>query len=435
MATPAEQPVSRTIPVANAVSEGYRRYVLGLLVVVYILNFVDRQILTILTEDIRKEMALNDTLIGLLTGSAFALFYTFMGIPIARWADRGTRRTIIALALTVWSAMTAITGLAQSFAQLALARIDVGIGEAGGSPPAHSILSDLFPPERRGTALSIYSLGIPLGGGIGALLGGQLGMHYGWRAAFMIVGVPGVLIALLLRATVAEPKREVVGKSSGEGESIGEVLRFMGKLPSFRHMALGASMHALYGYGAANWVPAFLIRSHHMTKDSVGKWLFATSLTLGVLGTFLGGFITDRVSKRDPSWYLRVPAIASGMALPFAFAFYLWNDTATALLLSVPGLLLGGVYLGPTFAMTQTLVKPQMRALASSILLFIINLIGLGLGPLLVGWISDLLRPSVGDDSLRYALLIVVIGGGSWATLQYVLASRTLAVDLDAKHR
>ncbi|HTO68868.1 MAG TPA: MFS transporter [Myxococcota bacterium] len=433
MATPVHEPIPRTLPIANGVAEGYRRYVLGLLVVVYILNFVDRQILTILTEDIRKEMALNDTLIGLLTGSAFALFYTFMGIPIARWADRGTRRTIIALALTVWSGMTALTGLAQNFAQLALARIGVGIGEAGGSPPAHSIISDLFPPERRGTALSIYSLGIPIGGGLGALLGGTLGHLYGWRAAFMIVGVPGVLIAALLRATVAEPKREIVGQP-GSNESIGEVLRFMGKLPSFRHMALGASMHALYGYGAANWVPAFLIRSHHMSKEQVGRWLFLTSLTLGVLGTFLGGFITDRVSKRDPSWYLRVPAIASGMALPFAFAFYLWNDTLTALLLSVPGLLLGGVYLGPTFAMTQTLVKPQMRALASSILLFIINLIGLGLGPLLVGWISDLLRPSFGEDSLRYALLIVVVGGGSWATLQYVLASRTLAKDLEAKH-
>jgi len=433
MALPAE--VAGRVETSAEVAEGYRRYVLGVLLLVYVLNFIDRQILTILTEDIRKEMALNDTVIGLLTGSAFALFYTFMGIPIARWADTGTRRSIVSLALLVWSGMTALTGLAQSFGQLAVARIGVGIGEAGCSPPAHSMLSDLYPPARRGTALAVYSLGIPIGGGLGALLGGYLGQAYGWRNAFFIVGIPGVLMALLVRGTVAEPLREKLASARTDArESISEVLRFMGKLPSFRHMAAGASLHALYGYGAANWVPAFLIRVHHMSKPSVGLWIGATTLSVGVLGTFLGGFITDRVAKHDATWYLRVPAIASGMAIPFAIFFYLWPTTETALLMSVPGVLLGGVYLGPTFAMTQTLVRPQMRALASSILLFIINLIGLGLGPLLVGRVSDLLRPSYGDESLRYALLIVVVAGTAWATLQYLLAARTLARDLEAKH-
>jgi MFS family permease len=417
------------------VSKGYRGYVLSVLVVVYVLNFIDRQILTILVEDIRKEMELNDTFIGLLTGPAFALFYTFMGIPIARWADTGVRRTIIALAVFVWSAMTTVTGFARSFTELAIARVGVGVGEAGGSPPAHSMISDLFPPAQRGTALAIYSLGIPIGGGLGALLGGYLGQAYGWRNAFLIVGIPGVLMALLVRLTVREPVREKLPEAADNAtESIAEVLRFMGKLPSFVHMAIGASLHALYGYGAAAFVPAFLIRVHHMEKPAVGLWIGATALTIGVLGTFLGGAISDRISKHDPRWYLRVPAIASGIGVPFAVAFYLWPDTATALLLSVPGILIGGVYLGPTFAMTQTLVRPQMRALASAILLFIINLIGLGLGPLLVGRISDTLRPTYGDDSLRYALLIVVVIGSAWATIQYLLAARTLEEDLQAKH-
>jgi predicted MFS family arabinose efflux permease len=419
---------------AAQVTEGARRYVLSVLLFVYVLNFIDRQILTILVEDIRKEMELNDTFIGLLTGPAFALFYTFMGIPIARWADTGTRRTIIALALFVWSAMTTVTGFARSFTELAIARVGVGIGEAGGSPPAHSMISDLYPPERRGTALAIYSLGIPIGGGLGALLGGYLGQAYGWRNAFLIVGVPGILMALLVRLTVTEPQRETIASAQpGTTESIGEVLRFMGKLPSFVHMAIGASLHALYGYGAAAFVPAFLIRVHHMTKPAVGLWIGVTALSIGVLGTFLGGAISDRIAKHDPRWYLRVPAIASAIGIPFAFLFYLWPDTATALAVSVPGILIGGVYLGPTFAMTQTLVRPQMRALASAILLFIINLIGLGLGPLLVGRLSDALRPTYGDDSLRYALLIVVVIGASWATIQYLLAARTLEKDLQAK--
>jgi MFS family permease len=433
MALPAEIP-GATQHAPAQVAESYRYYVLGVLVVVYVLNFIDRQILTILVEDIRKEMSLDDTVIGALTGLYFALFYTFMGIPIARWADTGTRRSIVSLAVLVWSGMTTLTGFAQNFLQLSAARIGVGIGEAGCSPPAHSMLSDLFPAERRGTALGLYSLGIPIGGGLGALLGGYLGQAYGWRTTFLIVGIPGLLMALLVRLTVAEPKREILaGPQPQARESLGETLRFMGKLPSFRHMALGASLHALYGYGAANWIPAFLIRVHHMSKPTVGLWLFVTTMSFGVLGTFLGGFITDRVSKHDPSWYLRVPAIASGCAIPFAFIFYLYPVTSTALLMSVPGVLLGGVYLGPTFAMTQSLVRPQMRALASSILLFI-NLIGLGLGPLLVGKLSDMMRPSYGDESLRYALLIVVVTASSWATLQYVLAARTLAKDLEAKH-
>jgi len=438
--TAATQPAVGVAPAAASVSSGYRSYALALLLAVYVLNFVDRQILSILAEDIRKEIQLTDSALGLLAGIAFALFYTFAGIPIARWADTGSRRTIIALAVFVWSGMTALTGFATSFGQLVAARVGVGIGEAGCSPPAHSLISDMFPPERRATALAVYSLGIPIGGAFGSLLGGWIGQNYGWRAAFMAVGLPGVLIALVVRATLREVPRggTETGPAAGTvpeaSETVGQVLAFMTRLPSFLHMAFGASLHAFYGYGAAFFIPVFLIRVHHLDKLEIGQWLFWIGLTTGVLGIFLGGAISDRLSAHDARWYMRVPAIASVIGIPFALLFYLWPDPRIAILLSVPGALLGGVYLGPTFAMTQTLVRPSMRALASAILLFIINLIGLGLGPTVVGILSEQLKPTYGDESVRYALLWVVVIGAGWATLHYLLAARTLRRDLQAKY-
>jgi len=411
------------------VSSGYRAYALGLLVVVYVLNFIDRQILTILAKPIADELQFSDSQLGLLTGPAFALFYTFAGIPIARWADVGVRRSIIALALLIWSGMTALTSLAGSLGQLALARIGVGVGEAGCSPPAHSLISDLFPIERRATALAIYSLGIPIGGALGSLLGGWLGELYGWRIAFLAVGLPGVLLAAVVRLTLREPKRAVVHGR----ESVREVFSFMLRRRAFVHMSIGAALHAFYGYGAGAFVPVFLMRVHGLALGELGTWLAAIGLTTGVLGTYLGGAVSDRLASLEVRWYMRVPAIASVLAVPFSLLFYLWPDGRTALLLSIPGSLLGPIYLGPTFAMTQTLVRPQMRALASAILLFIINLIGLGLGPFFVGVLSDALKPSYGIDSVRYALLGTVVVGALWSSLHYMLAARTLAEDLRAK--
>ncbi|HTO52400.1 MAG TPA: MFS transporter [Myxococcota bacterium] len=430
-------PAPRSEPAPAQFSDRYRRYVLGLLLVVYVFNFIDRQILSILAEDIKKDIPFTDATYGLLTGPVFAILYTFVGIPIGYWADSGVRRSILALALFLWSLMTTLTGFVGSIGQLVLTRTGVGIGEAGGSPPSHSILSDIFPPERRATALATYSLGISVGGGLGLLLGGWFAHFFSWRTAFIIVGIPGIFLALLVRFTVTEPERgasDPAGALDGEPETLGTVLRFLMRLPSFVNMALGASLHALYGYAAAYFVPIFLIRVHHMERAEVGTWLGLITITIGVLGTYLGGAISDRISQRDVRWYLRVPAVASAIGVPFAFLFYLWPDPRTAILLSVPGSLVGGVYLGPTFAMTQTLVKPKMRALASAILLFIINIIGLGGGPALVGYLSVRLQPTYGDQSLRYALLWVVVLGASWATLQYLLAARSLKRDLEAKH-
>ena len=425
---------------AGPVSVGYRRYVLGLLVTVYVFNFIDRQILSILVESIRRDIGLSDTQIGFLTGIAFAAVYTTAGIPIARLADRSVRRSIIAAGLAAWSGMTALTGLARSFPELALARFGVGLGEAACSPPAHSLLSDYFPPERRGTALSIYSLGIPIGVMIGFIAGGWINEIFGWRQAFFAVGVPGLILAVVVRLTLREPQRGAADRPTGAppspvpAESLGEVLRFMGRLRAFRHMALAAALHAFYGYGAGAFLAPFFIRIHGMSSGEVGTWLGLISGLVGGVGTFLGGTLGDRLSARhgDARWYMWVPALSTLGSVPFAFFLYLWPEPRTALLLFMPAALAGPMYLGSTFAMTQGLARPHMRAMAAAILMFVINMIGLGLGPQVVGLASDLLAPRLGVASLRWALLGVVVPLSLWSALHYLLAARTLRQELAA---
>jgi len=426
----------------ETVSSRYRGYVLGLFVIVNVFNYLDRQILSILLEPIKRDLRLSDTALGFLTGIAFALFYTFAGIPIARWADRGVRRTIIALGVAIWSGMTALTGFAQTFTQLALARIGVGIGEAACSPPAHSLLSDYFPPERRGTALSIFALGVPFGIMLGYIAGGWVNANFGWRTAFLVVGAPGLLLALITRFTLREPPRGYAEglstRTTSTTESTLDVLRFLWRLRSFRHLSLAAALHAFYGYGALAFIPAFMMRLQGMTDTAeLGLWLGAIAGAFAGVGTYLGGTMGDRLSasKGDMRWYMWFPAWATLLSIPFAFLFYLWPDGRTALLLSAPGSVLGPMYIGPTFAMVQGLVKIHMRATASAIVLFIINLIGLGLGPQIVGTLSDLLTPTLGVASIRYALLSVVVVGSLWSTLHYMLAARTLREDLKAKER
>lgn len=435
---------SASPPAANPrdLSPSYKRYVLFLLVVVYVFNFVDRTILSILLEPIKAEFDLSDTQLGFLSGLAFALFYTFLGIPIARWADRGVRRSIISLAVLIWSGMTALTGFAQSFTMLLGARIGVGVGEAGCSPPAHSLLSDYFPPERRATALATYSLGIPIGSGIGYLAGGWLAEWFDWRTAFIVVGMPGVLLAAVVRLTLREPIRGAYDRAEHEPPDadtpsvpLAQVIRFMLSLRSFRHMAMGAALHSFYGYGAGAFNPAFFVRSHGLSTGEIGTWLAALGFTGGVLGTYLGGFLSDRIAARDARWYMWLPALSTAIYVPFAFLFYLASDPYVGLAMALPGTVLGSMYLGPTFATTQTLVRPEMRALASAILLFIINLVGLGFGPQGVGILSDLLHDAFGVESLRYALLFTVVTFAVWSVVHYTLAARTLVQDLQAKDR
>ena len=417
---------------------GYARFALGTLVVVYIFNFIDRQILYILLEDIKADLVLTDTQLGFLGGIAFAIFYSTLGVPIARLADRSSRRNVIAWAIFIWSGMTALTGLAGNFWQIAAARIGVGIGEAGCSPPAHSMVSDYFPPERRATALGIYALGIPIGAGLGYLAGGWLQEWYGWRRSFMIVGIPGIFMALFVRAFLREPPRghfdpKSVQESEAEQSSVADVFRFMGRLRSFGHMSFGAALHAFYGYGAAAFVPSFFRRVHGMEASELGSYLALLAFTGGVLGTYLGGALGDWIGARDKRWYMWLPGLATLATVPFSIATYLHPNPYVALGVSFFGMILGSFWLGPTFAMTQTLVRPQMRAVASAVLLLIVNLIGLGLGPQTVGIVSDLFQARLGTESIRYALLVVVVTCATWSALHYLLAARHVRRDLQRK--
>ena len=410
-------------------------YALGLLVVVYVFNFIDRSILGILTQPIKEDLGLSDSQMGVLGGVAFAIFYTFVGIPVARLADTSVRRNVVAVSLALWSAMTLVCGFVVTFPQLLLARIGVAIGEAGGSPPSHSMISDLFPPSRRATALGIYALGIPGGGMIGSLLGGVLNEAYDWRTAFMIVGAPGLVLALIVWATLKEPVRgaaEVRREIAALPPSVLDVFRLLWSRRSFRYLVLGAALHSFVGYGVGYWIPAFMIRTHHLGTALVGQLLFYLGFA-GLLGTFLGGWLGDRLARRDRRWYVFLPGIATVIAIPFSMFFYLANDYRIAMVVAIVPAMLGAYYLAPTFALTQAMVGLRMRAMAASVMLFVINLIGLGLGPSLTGVLSDVLdaHTQLGVDSLRWALVCVLMVNIG-ASICYFLAARNLRADLDA---
>jgi len=416
------------------ISDATRRYVLGVLVVVYTFNFIDRQILSILIEPIKKDLGLSDTQIGLLTGFAFAAFYATLGMPIARFADRNNRRNLIALALTVWSAMTALSGAAMNFWHLLIARIGVGVGEAGCSPASHSIISDYYSAHSRSTALGIYSLGIPFGILFGFYMGGTINELFGWRAAFFVVGIPGLVLALLVRFTVKEPPRGMAeGRTAAaEQPGIGETLRYLLAKRSFRHLAFGAALTAFVGYGFVNWTPSFLIRSHGMTTAEAGKWLGLLVGIAGGAGISLGGWLADRFGRRDTRWYLWIVGVALLVGLPFSIAAFLAPSTSLTLLFLVVPVVLGNFYQATTFSQTQGLVGLRMRAVAAGVLLFIINIIGLGLGPTFVGFVADLLLPRFGTESLRYTLLLCSVVN-IWAAVHYFIAGKYLSADLETE--
>jgi MFS family permease len=411
-------------------SANYRRYVLVLLTLVYALNFIDRQILVILQESIKADMGLSDTQLGLLTGFAFAIFYVSVGIPIARWADVGNRKNIIALAITVWSGMTALSGLTQNFFQLLLARIGVGVGEAGGSPPAHSIISDYYPPEKRGTALSFYSTGVYIGILLGFLIGGWINHTFGWRMAFFVVGVPGFLIALLVKFTIREPVRGAMDNNAQVGTTtFKETLSTMLQLRSFRFFAVGAGLAAFTSYGIGNFMPSFLIRSYGFDSLQVGSSLALITGIGGALGTFLGGYFADKFGANDQRWYLWVSAIPVMLSVPGMWLAVFSQSSSLTLAFLFIATMSGAFYLGPTIAITHTLLSPIMRAMGSAVLFLVLNLIGLGMGPLFVGIVSDLLAPSFGTESLRYALAITAFVGFLSAAC-YLIAARRLPEDL-----
>jgi MFS family permease len=413
-------------------SAGTRRYVLTILVIAYTFNFIDRQILGILVEPIRLELGVSDTAMGLLTGLGFALFYTLMGIPIARYADRANRRNLIAAAVGIWSVFTAAQGLAQNYWQLLAYRIGVGVGEAGCSPPAHSMLADYYPANERATALGIYSLGIPIGILFGFFVGGWMNEWFGWRVAFFVVGIPGIVLALVIRFTVREPDRgmsETRVTAPGSQPSIGAVFRYLLARRSFVHMALGGGITAFVGYGLISWSAAFLARSHGMSSGEIGTWLGLIFGIPGGIGIVLGGRLADYFGARDARWYLWIVALALLISVPAGVFVFLLDDIRAVLLLMVLPVMLGNFYQATTFAQTQTLVGLRMRSVASAILLFVINIVGLALGPSVVGLISDLLAADYGAHSLRWALMICSLAN-VWAAWHYWRAGAAFPADL-----
>ena len=409
-----------------------RRYVLALLVVVYTFNFIDRQILAILLPAIKAEFGVTDTILGFLAGSAFALFYATLGVPIALVADRWNRRNLIALALAIWSGMTALSGVATNIVQLSLARIGVGVGEAGCSPPAHSIISDLYSPHERSTAMGIFTLGISAGIMIAYLAGGWVAENIGWREAFLVVGLPGLALALLVRFTIREPVR---GQSDGKKDSAARpgilaVAKFLLGRRSFLHLAMGSGLAAFIGYAIISFFPTFLFRSHEMNVSEIGVWLGIIVGTAGGLGYAGGGYIADRLGRRGQRYALWGVTAATMVAWLFHLPVFLVGNPYLALALFVVPAIFANFYLPTTFAQVQGMVGLRMRAVASALLLFILNSVGLGLGPLVAGFLSDLLEGPFAGDSMRYSLLFIALVVGPWSAWHYFAAGRHIEADL-----
>jgi MFS family permease len=416
----------------HTLSTAARRYALGVLVVVYTFNFIDRQILAILLPEIKAEFAVDDKVLGFLAGPAFAVLYATLGIPIAFLADRSNRRNLIALALAIWSGMTALSGMANTVFQLVLARVGVGIGEAGCSPPAHSMIADYYPPEHRSTAMGLYTLGISGGIMIAYLAGGWVAENIGWREAFFIVGIPGLVLALIVRFTIREPVRGTSENRSDSGHRPGiiTVARYLLLRKSFLHMAAGAGLASFSGYAFLSFYPSFLIRSFSMSLSTIGVYLGLILGIAGGLGFAGGGYIADRFGRKSHSLALRAVAISLLAAWIFTFPVYLAGSARMSLMYFVVPAIFSNVYLATTFAHTQSLVPLRMRAVASGLILFLINIIGLGLGPQLAGILSDYLSHSFGKESLRYSLLFIGAVFTPWTALHYFMAGKHIEQDL-----
>ena len=394
-----------------------RGLTLTLLTLTYFFSFMDRQILAILLEPIKADLDLTDTQLGLLSGLVFALFYAALGIPIARLADRTSRRNIIAASLAIWSVMTALCGMAGSFTQLLLARIGVGVGEAGSGPPSQSIIADLYPPEKRASAMAIYSLGVLLGGGLGIMIGGNVAHAYGWRAAMMVVGLPGVVLALIVWLFVAEPRRGLSDVQRVAEEEGGHVMPSMWqgvtamlRNPAAVYLVAGITLTSLVGYALTGWGPSYMQRSLGMTMLQVSNYIALPAALTTALSALIGGALADRMAKKHgihaQPWVITAMKV---IAFPLAISFYFFDDVRIALACYFASSLFAGAYIGPTYALIQHLAPLRLRAMWAALTLLTTNLVGLGLGPLAVGRLSDALAPTYGDQSLRYAMLAVAL--------------------------
>jgi predicted MFS family arabinose efflux permease len=411
----------------------YPAYVLVLLALLYTLNFLDRQVINILAESIKRDLGISDTQLGLLTGTAFGIFYSVLGVPIARLADRWSRVNIISVSLFVWSLLTALSGFAQNYVQLFLLRLGVGIGEAGGSPPAQSLISDYFPYSRRATAMAVFTLGVPLGSFFGFLIGGIVDDLWGWRVAFFVAGAPGLILVLLIKFTLREPTRGLADgvppAAQGELPPLGPTLRGLFERRSYIRLVLGGTFGILMVYISGAWLPPFFIRVHHMSAGEIGTWLALSVGLGGAIGSIGGGWLSDRLRQRYARPEIAILAVSTALTCPLLLLTVLSPDLPLAL----TGLFLlnmfAFVWIGPTSATIQRVVPIRSRALAVGIQLSVANILSLTLGPPVVGYVSDLLRPDYGAESIRYALALASFAafGG---TACYLSAGRHVLGDI-----
>ena len=400
----------------------YSHYVLALLTLMYTFNYLDRYVLTILVAPIQAELNLSDSTMGFLMGPAFAIFYTALGIPIARLADTHSRRVILSVSFALWSAMTALAGLARTGWELTATRVGVGIGEAGGTAPAHSLISDYFPLERRTFGFGVFQQGVYLGQMLGLMVGAVLVGQVGWRMTFFIVGLPGVVLALVLYFTVKDPVRgalDPLPPETGAAPPMREVFALLWRRPSFRFLMVGAGIASFGGTGFGFWLPVLFERAHGMTRMEVGLQLGPTMAISGSLGALLAGVLTDRLSRRDRRWLMWIPGASVLTSLPFLIGVCIAPTAGGALLSAIPSGLLGGGWAPAAYAAAQALAPPRMRALGASLLILCITLLGMGAGPQAVGILNDVLAPEFGANAIRYSMVILISTCGLGALLLF----------------
>ncbi len=408
---------------------------LWLLFFVSLFNYMDRFALSVLLPSIKADLNFSDTELGAVT-TAFTISYVLFGIPLARLADTYSRKHIISAALTTWSVMTAVCGLAQNFFQLAVARILVGIGESGATPPSHSIIADYFPISGRSKAIALFSVGAPIGLMIGFVLAGWLAEQYSWRIAFISLGLPGVVLALTIFLKLKEPERGQSERVTADSDTsvlpFWQVFRTLLSKPAYRHICIATGLYTVVYLGVVGWLPSYFVRSFGMGVAEVGFWL---AMSLGIpqiIGMLISGAVTDRLVVGDLRWYGWIPALAMALSTPLFLIVFL-TDSVLAASIALFLAFLIGIFQGPaSLTAIQGLAQLRTRAMAAAIFFLIVNLIGGGVGPLLTGWFSDQLEASYGADSLRYALLTLSLVFGFWSALHYALAARTVGDEISA---
>jgi len=437
----------------------YSYYVLGVLLLIYIVNFVDRTILSIVAQPMKEELGLADWQLGVLSGIAFAFFYVFMGVPVAGLAERRSRVKIISVLIVIWSIMTALCGLAQNFTQILLARFGVGVGEGGCSPASHSIIADYFPRKQRSFALSLYSIGTPAGALFGALIGGWTAQHFGWRMAFMVVGLPGILLALLM-FTIREPLRGRFDPPAAAtvAPSLLMTLKLLARKKTFVHICIGASLATFANYGISSFAVPYLLRGFDVSLSFASSGYGLVTGIAAVFGVALGGWLVDRFGAKDRRWYTWIPAMGVALSTPLYFLTLAQTSLVALAGFVVLPAIIHYLYMGPTYGLTSNLVEPRMRATAAAILLLFMNLFGLGLGPTVVGILSDIfasnaygvhylsacpggiapIAASMDDmaacklasfTGLKYGMYVAA-AVYLWAGVHYFLAAKTVAADL-----